>query len=205
MNKRNLFSILSFLGLFFIIYSVMNISKDMTSGDEVIENYIEVPSGFKRQFSRVTTKRRYKDLPVATFLSPEGKRYNWQTVSGDYKLINFWASWCAPCVLELPSLEKLAKRYKGKGLDVIPISIDTRYSHEQIKRFLDNRGISDFAAYYDDSGEIQQAIRIAGLPTSYLLDPKGRITHIFEGDANWVSTPSIQFFDQVLGFGEKNE
>ena len=101
-------------------------------------------------------------------------------------------------MLELPSLEKLAKYYEGKGLDVIPISIDTRYDHEQVKKFLYNRGIDDFAGYYDDSGEIQQVIRIAGLPTSYLLDPAGRLTHIFEGDANWVSPSSIAFFDAVL-------
>ena len=198
MDKKKLFSLLSLMGLLFLIYGGIKISQQMATNDEIIQQAVEIPDDFKRQFSRTKTHRRFEELKYATFLSPEGNRQNWKILGNEYKLVNFWATWCAPCVLELPSLQKLAKRYEGQGLKVVPISFDTRYDHDQIKRFLKNRGISDFAAYFDDNSEVQGSVRIAGIPTSYLLDPQGRVTHIFEGDANWVSPSAIAFFDAVL-------
>ena len=198
MNKRKLFSFLSILGILFIIFSAINVTKTVKTGGDRIENPLAVPQGFSRQFSAVTVKRRYEETPQATFLSPDNKRLSWKVLGNDYKLVNFWATWCAPCVLELPSLAKLSKRYEGKGLQVIPISIDIMRSHEQIKQFLDNRSIDGFAAYFDDAKEVQRNIPMRGIPTSILLDPQGRITHVFEGDADWTSPPAIAFFDALV-------
>jgi thiol-disulfide isomerase/thioredoxin len=137
-------------------------------------------------------------MPLATFMSPEGRRVNWQVFEGKYLLINFWATWCGPCVIELPSFEKLRQRFKDTNLEVIAVSLDTQRDQEQIQRFLSNRSIGEFASYFDDAKEVKSAISMRGIPTTYLLDPNGNVLYVFEGDAVWHSQSAIEFFEAVV-------
>lgn len=198
MNKQKLFRILSVLGVIFAVGMTVSYVYTVKRRGEVIENKVDVPQAFSQQFDRVLTRNRYIPMGQATFMSPEDRRLNWRVFDGKYLLVNFWATWCAPCVLELPSLGKLKKRFDGKGLEVIAISIDTQRSHEDIKAFLKNRGIGEFAAHLDDAGEVQKNVFMRGIPTSYLLDPKGRVMYVFEGDAIWSASSSVHFFEEIL-------
>ena len=198
-SKSNLFRYLNILGLGFIVALVVGYFNVQQNAGPRIENAVEVPRLFDRQFARVETKRRAEQLPILSFLNSKGVPVNWNAYSGEYLLVNFWATWCAPCVLELPSLGKLAERYDDKGLQVIAISLDTQRDHEQIQEFLLNRGIGDFASHLDHKNDIQRTIRMRGIPTSFLLDAKGNLLYIFEGDADWVSPPAISFFNELLG------
>ena len=198
MNKQRFFKILSFLGLLFIIWAFIGYKNTVQNRGEQIETTIEVPKNFARYFSNVVTKQRYTPMAAATFMSPEMRRVNWEVFDGNYLLVNFWATWCAPCVLELPSLGKLQKKFEGRGLNVIAISLDTARNQSEIKEFLKNRAIGEFAAYHDDVGEVQKSTFMRGIPTSYLLSPKGEVLYIFEGDANWSSSPSVDFFENLI-------
>ena len=159
---------------------------------------LEVPDNFAREFSRVITKNRFESMSSAPFYNGEGHKKDWPDYDGQYLLVNFWASWCSPCVVELPSLEKLRKRFSGKGLEIVAISLDRNKSMDQIKEFLKNRGIGNFAAYMDLDREVENNIFMRGIPTTYLLGPEGNIRYIFEGDANWDSPASISFFEELL-------
>jgi len=198
MKQRAFFKVMSFVGAMFALFLVSGYVKTLKTQGDIIENKITVPAAFSRQFSHVQTRNRYEAMPKATFMSPEGRRANWRVFQDKYLLVNFWASWCAPCVVELPSLDKLQQKFAGKGLEVIAVSMDTRRDQEQIKAFLFNRNIGDFAAYFDDAGEVHSAISMRGLPTTYLLGPKGNILYIFEGDASWDSPAAVEFFQSVL-------
>lgn len=197
-DKRKVFSYLNILGIGFVIALVVGYFNFQRSTAPLAENSVEVPRLFDRQFTNVDTKRRLEPLPLLSFMNPEDEMVNWQAFGGDYLLVNFWATWCAPCVLELPSLEKLAKRHEDQGLEVIAVSLDTMRSHEDIKTFLLNRGIGKFAAHYDRDQEIKANIRLRGIPTSFLLDPRGNLLYIFEGDADWDSPPARSFFKAIL-------
>jgi len=198
MKQQKFFKIMSLLGGLFVLYLVVGYIYTLKTRGDVILNQVSVPKEFSRHFDRVVTRKRFNPMPNATFMSPEGRRVNWEVFDGKYLLVNFWATWCAPCVLELPSLDKLRKQFDGRGLEVIAISIDTRRGQDDIKAFLDNRGIGEFAAYLDDVGEIQKNIYMRGIPTSYLLGPKGNVLYVFEGDAPWDALYSVDFFKSVV-------
>jgi len=198
MSKQRLFSILSKLGAIFMVALVIGYMTSLNNRGEVIATQVEVPKSFSDQFGRVKKLNRAETPPDISFLGPNAKERFWQDFEGEYVLVNFWATWCAPCVVELPSLEKLHDKYEDNSLKVIAISLDKQRTHDQIREFLKFRGIGDFAAYHDHSGMMERQLRLRGIPTSYLLDPKGNILTIFEGDAEWHSEPALQYFDAVL-------
>lgn len=198
LSKQKLMKHLSLLGLAFIVVLSFQAYQSYQNRGELITRQIEVPDNFARQFNRVIKKNRAEILPSTPFMTPNGQKLDWSDLTGQYTLVNFWATWCPPCVIELPSLDKLQKRYEGKGLEVIAISLDTMQGHDQIQKFLKNRNIGDFAAYFDVDRIIQKEIYMRGLPTTYLLDNKGQLIYVFEGDADWVSSGAIQFFDDLL-------
>ncbi len=163
-----------------------------------IVHTVEIPERFAGQFSHVTVKNRAVPMHEVSFRDLNGKETSWDAFDGEYLLVNFWATWCAPCVVELPSLDKLRQRFEGKGLNIIAVSLDQNRDQDDIKKFLENRGIGDFAAYWDEFSQIQRSIRLRGIPTSFLLNPKGQILYIFEGDATWNAPDAITFFETLL-------
>jgi thiol-disulfide isomerase/thioredoxin len=197
--KRKIMNLTSLLGFIFIIFLGVNYYSEYQSRGAVIEGQIEVPADFAREFSRVIKKNRTEELPSTPFMDPEGNVLDWDDITGQYTLVNFWATWCGPCVIELPSFGELLKLYEGKNLNVVAISIDTMREHDFIKEFLDNRNIGEYAAYYDHQQNIQKNIKMRGIPTTYLLDPDGVLLYIFEGDADWNSKAAQRFFNQLLG------
>jgi len=196
--KNKVLKGLSTIGFIFAIALGIMFVKAINNQGPRIESTVELPRSFEREFSNVQTKRRLEPLVPIDFVGPEGGFASWDDFKGEYLLVNFWATWCPPCVVELPSLDKLAKRFDGKGLNVIAISIDSMRSHEDIKLFLENRGIGEFAMYFDQNQEIQNKIYMRGIPTSILLDPQGNILNIFEGDARWNASSAIEFFEKVI-------
>ncbi len=197
-HKNKILKILTTIGFIFAIAMGITFIKALNNQGPKIENIVEVSRPFKREFSNVVTKRRVEPIIDINFAKPDGSQTNWNNFTGEYLLVNFWATWCAPCVVELPSLDRLSKKFEGKGLNVIGISLDTMRSHEDVKLFLENRNIGEFAAYFDNFQEIQSKISMRGIPTSILLDKKGNILHIFEGDAQWDSPSSVEFFANLL-------
>lgn len=197
-TKQKLMKHLTLLGLAFIFVLAVQSYTAYKERGEVMTRQIEVPADFARQFNRVIKKNRAQDLPSTPFMTPTGDKIDWPDLRGQYTLVNFWATWCPPCVVELPSLQKLQRQYDGQGLEVIAISLDTMRGHDDIQNFLENINMGDFAAYFDVDRVIQNKISMRGLPTTYLLDPNGRLTHVFEGDADWVSSGAIEFFDDIL-------
>ena len=137
MNKKKMFNFLSFLGGIFVVSILIGYFYHInTRGDLMPNAPLEVSDDFAKEFSRVITKNRIDPMPAAAFYDTTGHKKNWNDYEGKYLLVNFWASWCSPCVVELPSLEKLKKRFSGKEIDVIAISIDRNRSVDNIKEFL---------------------------------------------------------------------
>ncbi len=198
MNKQKIFSFFSVLGLLFLIGGAIYLVKNKPEPRARIETVVEVPRNFSGQFSRVVTKKRLAAMKEAKFTPYEAAPISWDYFEGRYLLVNFWATWCPPCVIELPSLDKLRAKYDGKGLEVIAISLDAQRSHSQIQQFLENRNMSNFAAFMDTNGDVQRNIEMRGIPTTYLLNPQGEVLYVFEGDANWAGPDAIKFFNALL-------
>ncbi len=151
---------------------------------------------FSAHFQKVFTATEPKTLPDVPLHMPSGKIVRISDFKGMPTLVNMWATWCAPCVVELPSLEKLAGFYKGR-LNVIAVALEQRPPAE-VAAFLEKRALGDFAAHVDLTGEFSENLGLRGIPTSFLIGSDGQILYRFEGDADWAGPESKSFFDVFL-------
>ncbi|MEO5972015.1 MAG: TlpA disulfide reductase family protein, partial [Sphingomicrobium sp.] len=100
-------------------------------------------------------------------------------------LVNLWATWCAPCVKELPTLDKLAHSHDVDGrLGVIAVSQD-RAPHGSVKAFLAEHKIGALGAFHDPDMALSGALDAQVLPTSVLFDRQGREVWRYVGDLDW--------------------
>lgn len=158
---------------------------------------VRVADNFAGQFERMDKAMEPKRLPDEVFLNKDGKAVRIADFAGRPTLVNLWATWCAPCVVELPSLQKFSEHYAGK-LNVISIALEQGKEPARIVSFLKNRQVGDFAAYVDQSGDFAKNLGLRGIPTSFLIGSDGLILYRFEGDADWTSAESQAFFDIFL-------
>ena len=106
---------------------------------------------------------------------------------GDFKgrvvLVNLWATWCAPCLVEMPALDRLQENIGGEDFEVVAISLDK--NADKAREWLKTNEIDNLAFYTDQRFTLHEDFGANGLPTSYLVDPKGRLIGYLEGDAAW--------------------
>ncbi len=129
--------------------------------------------------------------------------YNGRSVAlDDFKgravLVNFWATWCAPCLKELPSLDSLQGRLGGRRFEVVAIAADPR-GPETAQAFLDRLEIKNLKLYADP--RLAMATSIGGadvLPVSILYDAKGREVGRLVGEADWTSPEAVRLVESVI-------
>jgi thiol-disulfide isomerase/thioredoxin len=135
----------------------------------------------------VDRSHKGKPAPDVTFKNPDGGDISLDDFDGTPVLVNLWATWCAPCVKELPTLDKLSQAHaRDGGLDVVAVSQDMA-PHASVMAFLDSHGIHDLAAYQDSKMALSGAAGADVLPTSILLDAHGREIWRYVGDLDWTS------------------
>lgn len=113
-----------------------------------------------------------------------GKPLSLEELYGPLLLVNFWATWCAPCVKELPTLRDLQQAEGGEGLQVVTIALD-RGGANIVAPFLAAQGLGDLPVYLDPRATAMAAFTLRGLPTSVLLAADGRELGRLEGEADW--------------------
>lgn len=117
--------------------------------------------------------------PDFTLNTLDGDTFKLSDHRGEVVLINFWATWCGPCVVETPELVELYNDLKDRGLTVVGISLDEE-GPEVVKPFAKRFAVSYPIAV--DEGAVAEAFGgVYGLPTTYVVDGEGRITHRFIG------------------------
>lgn len=123
-------------------------------------------------------------LPPVTFYDADGKKVTLDDFKGDVVLVNLWATWCPPCVMELPALDKLQAKLKGRHFKVVAISMD-RTSIDNVTSFLEQKKLDHLTAYWDKDRAIPSAWKYDGLPTSYLVGADGTVVQRFDGPYDW--------------------
>jgi len=117
--------------------------------------------------------------------------------SGKLRLINFWATWCTPCVKELPSMAALAERRAGNAFQVIPIALD-RAESDVVSDFVSGLQISSLEWFIDPSRRSGQAADVFVLPTSVIVDEEGRELGRAIGSVDWESEEASSLIDALL-------
>ena len=113
---------------------------------------------------------------------------------GQVVLVNFWATWCPPCVEELPSLMTLQERMKGRGLVVVGVSIDV--DGDAYHRFLKLHGIN-FVTVRDPDQKVAGMYGTSGWPETYIIDRQGVLRRQFVGPVDWNAPDVIAFLSRM--------
>lgn len=127
--------------------------------------------------------------PNVYFYDKSEKKITLDAFRGEVVLVNLWASWCVPCVAELPSLDRLQK--KMPQISVIAVSLDNT-SLKDVAAFLNKKGVQNLAIYWDKDGQIPLRLKYQGIPTSYLVDARGRVVKRYEGSYAWDKDAAVQ-------------
>ena len=132
--------------------------------------------------------------PDFSFPDLEGKTISLSDYKGKLVLLNIWATWCRPCVDEMPSIEKLYNKFKQEDFKILAVSIDTQ-GKKAVDPFMKFHELT-FTALLDPRGTIQRAYRATGIPESFIIDKNGIIIDKVIGGIDWSSPKIFQFFKE---------
>jgi peroxiredoxin len=110
--------------------------------------------------------------------------------------LNFWATWCPPCKEEMPSMERLYRRYKKRGLTIVAVSIDTA-GPEAVRKFVKQLGLT-FPVGLDPKFEVANRYAVRALPSSFLLDREGNTVAVALGPRDWNGTVAHTVVESLL-------
>jgi len=120
----------------------------------------------------------------------------------DYKgkvvLLNLWATWCEPCLREMPSIERLHQAYGDKGLSVVSVSVDAYANDDSVRAFARNLGVT-FEILRDSTMGISDTYQSTGYPETFVIDPERTIRKRWIGAADWSSPGNRALVAQLLG------
>lgn len=122
---------------------------------------------------------------------------------GEVVLINLWATWCGPCVVEMPSIQRLYDRFRDDGLRVVAIAVDDPPFVERVRAFVSERNFT-FEVLHEGSGRVEAAYQSAGIPATFLVGRDGRIRKLHLGAADWDSQANRAVVAQLLGVRDRS-
>ena len=159
----------------------------------------EVPKSLIRgAMARFKPARPPKPMPDLEFLDASDNPLRLADFTGQARLINLWATWCAPCVKEMPSLDRLQATMPRDRFMVLPISLDGP-SKGKVAPFYKERNLNDLGIFYDKGRKAMSVLDVSLLPTSILVDPAGRELGRIEGDADWDTPEGIALMKAAIG------
>jgi thiol-disulfide isomerase/thioredoxin len=144
------------------------------------------------QMSEFTPTDPPRPAPDASFADAAGGQTSLAAFKGKVILVNLWATWCQPCVQEMPALDRLQAALGGKDFAVVLVSQDRGGAHV-VEPFFQKLGLSALKSYLDPKGALGQAFQVRGLPTSILIDRAGKELGRVEGAAAWDGSEAQKF------------
>ena len=125
-------------------------------------------------------------VPQVALIRENGEKVGLTIFKGKMVILNLWATWCAPCVQELPSLDRLARKLPSDQFTVVIVGEDSG-GHAAEKLFLERLGIRNVLALADQNESLQRALSVRGLPTTFIVAPDGSVLGKVEGPREWDS------------------
>jgi peroxiredoxin len=118
------------------------------------------------------------------------------TYRGRVVLLNIWATWCVPCRMEMPSMERLHRRFADTDLRVVAVSVD-RGDLSQVRQFVHDMNLT-FDVLHDRSGDIQRTYQTIGVPESFLIDRDGLVVKKVVGATEWDTPATVALVRRLL-------
>ena len=140
-----------------------------------------------------------KETSTAAFDLADGEgQATLEDYRGKYVLLNFWATWCAPCRKEMPQLSELQTEFGGDTFEVLTLATG-RNSPTGISKFFDEIGVDNLPRHQDPKQAVAREMAIFGLPITIIINPEGREVARLRGDANWASENAKAIIATVIG------
>jgi thiol-disulfide isomerase/thioredoxin len=136
--------------------------------------------------------------PPGRFSTPGAASARLSDYRGRGVVFNFWATWCAPCIREMPDLDRLKTLVAENGIDVLALSED-RKGVDRVTKFYKSAEIKNLEILLDDNGGILRDSRVRGLPTTLLINAKGKEVARVLGAAVWDTKDVVAFIRRCLG------
>jgi thiol-disulfide isomerase/thioredoxin len=138
-----------------------------------------------------------RSLPAVPYVDADGREQPLNGLVGMGLVVNLWATWCPPCVEEMPALDRLAAQTTRTGVRVLALSAD-REGAAVVRRFFDVNGIRNLPVALDKTGRVARAAGIGGLPTTLLYDTAGHEIGRLTGVAPWDAPEVVAFLGACL-------
>ncbi len=135
--------------------------------------------------------------PAFTLATLDGGRASLADHRDKLVVVNFWATWCQPCALEMPSLEALWRRYRDRGLIVLAVSVDRGSPRGLLEPYVRNLKLT-FPILLDPASKTSNAWRVTALPATFLVRPGGEATGMVAGAREWNSHEMRALVERLL-------
>ncbi|ABV35092.1 thioredoxin, putative [Shewanella sediminis HAW-EB3] len=146
--------------------------------------------------SRFIEMQSAREVPDVTFTDTEGGEINLKQYKGKVVMVNLWATWCAPCIKEIPQMENIRQTNIDKDLVVLPISIDEE--SEKVKPFLARHGLSHYKTWLDPNKDIDQVMPADVVPATYVFDGSGNLIGFLRGYLDWGDKEVQPYLEKLI-------
>ena len=144
-------------------------------------------AGFETRAATPAPELKAQDLTGATRTLADYR--------GKVVLLNFWASWCPPCLREMPSMERLREKMTGRPLAIV--ALDSAETAEEVNAFLSKMKLG-FPILLDPDGSNTKRWKVFALPTTFLLDAQGRVRYVLTGPTEWDEGEALEVIESLL-------
>ena len=134
-----------------------------------------------------------EDMPLIGLVNTQDTSF--QKLRGQWLYVDFWASWCGPCKKSFPFMNQLQNAFKNKNVKVIAISVDD--TEDAALKFL-KYNETNFSVYHDPKGKLAEKFKVPGMPSSYLINPKGEIVYKHVGFTEESGNDIIKVINDLL-------
>ena len=137
-----------------------------------------------KTFTNIVIHKKPKDLPVLKLKNRNKKMIIFSDFSSKVTLINFWATWCAPCRVELPKLKILSSQVPSDQLNIILVNIENK-NNEDIDAFFKEIRVTNFENFFDENLKLTKQLSLRGIPITLIVNSKGKEVARIIGDLDF--------------------
>lgn len=152
-------------------------------------------------WSNLRRPARARPVAAPSFVLPDlsGKVMKMQDLRGKVVLLNLWATWCPPCVEEMPTLQALAKKMAGRDFVLLAVSQDEQ--PKVVGRWIAERGFT-FPVLLDERGQVGADLGVTGYPETFIVDRQGQIVHHHVGYRDWSESGIVAALEGLMNTGQ---